>query len=156
MVEISFPERALRVRRAAARFCLIIGWAPLHEVSLPNGRRANILALRPDGGFVCIEVKSGPRDFLVDTKWPEYRDFSDALFFAVDTDFPQEILPTEAGLIVADGMEAAVLRDAPLHPLPSARRRTLTHRFAMLAALRLATIEDPAGRAAVLAALRPE
>lgn len=156
MVEISFPERALRVRRAAARFCLIIGWAPLHEVSLPNGRRADILALRPDGGFVCIEVKSGPRDFLVDTKWPEYRDFSDALFFAVDTDFPQEILPTEAGLIVADGMEAAVLRDAPLHPLPSARRRTLTHRFAMLAALRLATIEDPAGRAAVLAALRPE
>ena len=156
MVEISFPERALRVRRAAARFCLIIGWAPLHEVSLPNGRRADILALRPDGGFVCIEVKSGPRDFLVDTKWPEYRNFSDALFFAVDTDFPQEILPTEAGLIVADGMEAAVLRDAPLHPLPSARRRTLTHRFAMLAALRLATIEDPAGRAAVLAALRPE
>lgn len=156
MVEISFPERALRVRRAAARFCLVIGWAPLHEVSLPNGRRADILALRPDGGFVCIEVKSGPRDFLVDTKWPEYRDFSDALFFAVDTDFPQEILPTEAGLIVADGMEAAVLRDAPLHPLPSARRRTLTHRFAMLAALRLATIEDPAGRAAVLAALRPE
>ena len=156
MVEISFPERALRVRRAAARFCLIVGWAPLHEVSLPNGRRADILALRPDGGFVCIEVKSGPRDFLVDTKWPEYRDFSDALFFAVDTDFPQEILPTEAGLIVADGMEAAVLRDAPLHPLPSARRRTLTHRFAMLAALRLATIEDPAGRAAVLAALRPE
>ena len=156
MVEISFPERALRVRRAAARFCLIVGWAPLHEVPLPNGRRADILALRPDGGFVCIEVKSGPRDFLVDTKWPEYRDFSDALFFAVDTDFPQEILPTEAGLIVADGMEAAVLRDAPLHPLPSARRRTLTHRFAMLAALRLATIEDPAGRAAVLAALRPE
>ena len=156
MAEISFPERALRVRRAAARFCLIVGWAPLHEVPLPNGRRADILALRPDGGFVCIEVKSGPRDFLVDTKWPEYRDFSDALFFAVDTDFPQEILPTEAGLIVADGMEAAVLRDAPLHPLPSARRRTLTHRFAMLAALRLATIEDPAGRAAVLAALRPE
>lgn len=156
MVEISFPERALRVRRAAARFCLIIGWAPLHEVSLPNGRRADILALRPDGGFVCIEVKSGPRDFLVDTKWPEYRNFSDALFFAVDTDFPQEILPTEAGLIVADGMEAAVLRDAPLHPLPSARRRTLMHRFAMLAALRLATVEDPAGRAAVLAALRPE
>lgn len=156
MVEISFPERALLIRRAAARFCLIVGWAPLHEVPLPNGRRADILALRPDGGFVCIEVKSGPRDFLVDSKWPEYRSFSDALFFAVDTDFPQIMLPMETGLIVVDGMEAAMLRDAPAHPLASARRRTLTQRFAMLAASRLATAEDPAGRAAVLAALRSE
>lgn len=144
------------VRRAAARFCLIVGWAPLHEVQLPNGRRADILALRPDGGFVCIEVKSGPRDFLVDSKWPEYRLFSDALFFAVDVDFPQAILPVETGLIVADGMEAVLLRDAPAHPLPAARRRSLTHRFAMLAASRLATVEYPAGRAAVLAALRSE
>lgn len=156
MAEIGFPERALLVRRAAARFCLIVGWAPLHEVPLPNGRRADILALRPDGGFVCIEVKSGPRDFLVDSKWPEYRDFSDALFFAVDVDFPQDVLPVQTGLIVADGLDAAMVRDAPAHPLASARRRTLTHRFAMLAASRLTTAEDPAGRAAVLAALRPE
>ena len=156
MTEISFPERALLVRRAAARFCLIVGWAPLHEVPLPNGRRADILALRPDGGFVCIEVKSGPRDFLVDSKWPEYRDFSDALFFAVDTDFPQMMLPPETGLIVADGLEAAMVRDAPAHPLASAKRRSLTQRFAMLAASRLATAEDPAGRAAVLAALRSD
>ena len=156
MTEIGFPERALLVRRAAARFCLIVGWAPLHEVPLPNGRRADILALRPDGGFVCIEVKSGPRDFLVDSKWPEYRDFSDALFFAVDTDFPQMMLPPETGLIVADGLEAAMLRDAPAHPLASAKRRSLTQRFAMLAASRLATAEDPAGRAAVLAALRSD
>ena len=155
-MEISFPERALLIRRAAARFCLIFGWAPLHEVPLPNGRRADILALRPDGGFVCIEVKSGPRDFLLDSKWPEYRLFSDALFFAVDADFPQEMLPVTTGLIVADGLEAALLRDSPAHPLPAARRRTLTHRFAMLAASRLATAEDPAGRAAVLAALRSE
>ena len=155
-MEIRFPERALLIRRAAARFCLVLGWAPLHEVPLPNGRRADILALRPDGGFVCIEVKSGPRDFLVDSKWPEYRDFSDALFFAVDTDFPQMMLPPETGLIVADGLEAAMLRDAPAHPLASAKRRSLTQRFAMLAASRLATAEDPAGRAAVLAALRSD
>ena len=155
-MEIRFPERALLIRRAAARFCLVLGWAPLHEVPLPNGRRADILALRPDGGFVCIEVKSGQRDFLVDSKWPEYRDFADALFFAVDADFPQAILPEEAGLIVADGLEAVMLREAPAHPLASARRRTLTHRFAMLAASRLATQEDPAGRTTVLTALRSE
>ena len=75
-------------------------WAPLHEVSLPNGRRADILALRGDGGFVCIEVKSGLRDFLTDQKWWEYREFADHLFFAVDLDFPLDVLPPETGLIV--------------------------------------------------------
>src|ERR1700722_11471563 len=96
----SFPERAALIRRAAARLCGRLNWAPLHEVTLPNFRRADILALRPDGGFVCIEVKSGPRDFLVDAKWPDYRAYSDALYFAVDADFPQELLPQDTGLIV--------------------------------------------------------
>ena len=82
-----FPERAFAIRRATARLCLRLGWAPLHEVALPNGRRADILALRADGCFACIEVKSGPRDFLTDIKWQNYRDYADELFFAVDADF---------------------------------------------------------------------
>lgn len=150
------PERALLIRRATARLCLRLGWAPLHEVPLPNGRRADILALRPDGDFVCIEVKSGPRDFQTDQKWPEYRDFSDALYFAVDADFPRALLPEETGLIVAAGLEADVLREAPTHRLVAARRKALMQRFALLAAGRLAWLEDPAGTADVRAALRVE
>ena len=72
MIVLTAPERASLIRRAAARLCGRLGWAPLHEVRLPNGRRADILALRPDGGFACIEVKSGLRDFQTDTKWHEY------------------------------------------------------------------------------------
>lgn len=155
-MEPSFPERASCIRRATARLCLRLGWAPLHEVPLPSGRRADILALRPDGCFACIEVKSGPRDFLTDFKWEDYREFADELFFAVDADFPQELLPVETGLIVAAGLEAELLRDAPAHPLPAARRRALLHRFAWLAAGRLATFEDPAGVADIRAALRVE
>lgn len=155
-MELSLPDRAARIRRAVARLCGRLGWAPLHEVPLPNGRRADLLALRPDGGFACIEVKSGPRDFLVDAKWPEYRDYADALFFAVDAEFPQDLLPLDAGLIVACELEAEVLRDPPAHPLPGARRRALLHRFALLAASRLAAAEDPAGFAALRAALRVE
>lgn len=150
------PERALLIRRATARLCLRLGWAPLHEVPLPNGRRADILAMRPDGDFVCIEVKSGPRDFQTDQKWPEYRDFSDELYFAVDTDFPQAMLPGETGLIVAAGLEADVLREAPPHRLVPARRKALTQRFALLAAGRLAYLEDPAGIADMRSALRVE
>jgi hypothetical protein len=155
-MEPSVPERALAIRRAVARLCLRLGWAPLHEVPLPSGRRADILALRPDGCFACIEVKSGPRDFLTDLKWQDYRAFSDALFFAVDVDFPRELLPAETGLIVAAGLEAELLREAPVHPLAGARRRALLHRFALLAAGRLATFEDPAGVADLRVALRAE
>jgi len=144
------------VRRAAARLCGRLGWAPVHEVPLPNGRRADILALRPDGGFACIEVKSGVRDFLTDAKWPEYRDFSDALYFAVDDDFPIDLLPAEVGLIVASVGGAEVIREAPAHPLAAARRRSLLLRFAWIAALRLAALEDPAGAADLRAALRAE
>ncbi len=149
-------ERAAMIRRAAARLCGRLGWAPLHEVPLPNGRRADILALRPDGGFACIEIKSGPRDFLADGKWPDYRPFCDAFFFAVDAAFSLPLLPQQAGLIVTQGVEADLLREAPDHPLTAPRRRALLHRFASLAAARLAAAEDPAGFTELRAALRVE
>ena len=89
---LSFPERAF-IDPAGGRPALrSAGRAALHEYSSPNGRRADILALRPDGGFACIEVKSGPRDFLTDGKWQDYRAFCDVLFFAVDDAFPQDLL----------------------------------------------------------------
>ncbi len=152
----SLPERQLAIRRAAAALCAQLAWPVLHELPLPNGRRADLLALRPDGGFVCIEVKSGPRDFLTDGKWPEYREYCDAIYFAVDVDFPLELLPEDAGLIVASGREAEMIRPAPVHALPPARRRALTHRFASVAAARLAALEDPAITASLRSALRAE
>ena len=153
---MSFPQRQLAIRRAVAALCQQLAWAAVHELPLPNGRRADVLALRPDGGFVCIEVKSGPRDFLTDDKWPGYRDFCDALYFAVDDAFPIELLPESTGWIVACEREAELVRPAPVHPLPPARRRALTHRFAVTAAARLAALEDPAITASLRAALRVE
>jgi hypothetical protein len=141
------PERTATVRRATARLCLRLGWAPLHEVRLANGRRADILALQPGGGFACIEVKSGLRDYLSDAKWTEYQPFCDQFFFAVDSDFPRDVLPPEAGLIVCAGREADLLREPAAVRLAAARRKALTERFAWLAAGRLAALEDPAGAA---------
>lgn len=152
----SFPERALIIRRATARLCLRLNWTPLHEVSLPNGRRADILALRDGGGFVCIEVKSGLRDFQTDQKWWEYREFSDHLYFAVDTDFPHELLPEDAGLIVVADQAAELIREAPEHKLQAPRRTALLRRFAQLAGSRLAMLEDPSGFADLRASLRVE
>ena len=140
---LSPPERTVAIRRAAARLCRHLGWAPLHEVRLPNGRRADIFALCPDGRFVCVEVKSGAADFLADSKWPEYRDFSDALYFAVDADFPRGLLPADVGVIVTADREAEMLAEAPTHSLAPARRRALLQRFATLAACRLEHSLDP-------------
>ncbi len=153
------PLVALAVRRSVSRLCRDLGWAAVHEVPIPNGRRCDLLALRPDGGFVCIEVKSGVRDFLTDNKWPEYRAYCDALYFAVADDFPIELIPQDVGLVVACVSapgEPAVIREAPAHPLAPARRRALLMQFATVAANRLAALEDPAATAAFRAALRAE
>ena len=148
-MDLSLPERTSAIRLQAARLCRQLGWAPLHEVALPNGRRADVLALKRDGDFACIEVKSGASDFLSDSKWPQYREFSDTLYFAVDTDFPQKLLPRDVGLIVASDQDAVVLREAPVHRIAPARRRALTQRFATLAACRLENIVDPLDRFAL-------
>jgi hypothetical protein len=138
-------ERTLLVRKAAARLCLRLGWVSLHEMRLANGRRADIMALQPGGGFVCIEVKSDARDYLADGKWTEYQPFCDQFFFAVDAVFPCGILPSETGLIVCAGLEAEVIREPLAVRLAPARRKALLERFAWLAAGRLAALEDPAG-----------
>ncbi len=153
---IGFPERTTLVRRAAARLCLRLGWVPLHEVRLANGRRADILALQPGGGFACIEVKSGLRDYLSDLKWIEYQPFCDQFFFAVDADFPHDILPPETGLIVCAGREADFVREPLAVRLAPARRKALLERFAWLAAGRLAALEDPMGVADLALGLNDE
>src|SRR3954468_5889464 len=101
----SAADRTLAICRAATRFCALRGWAAVPEMPLPNGRRADILALLPDGGFAILEVKSCSRDYLSDAKWPDYREFCDRLYFAVDLDFPQALIPADAGLLVAEGRE---------------------------------------------------
>ncbi|MCO6414677.1 MmcB family DNA repair protein [Siccirubricoccus sp. KC 17139] len=153
---ISPPERTVAICRAATRFALLQAWAAIPEFPLPNGRRADLLCLLPDGSFAVVEVKSGLRDFLADAKWPEYREFCDRLYFAVDTEFPAEVLPEDAGLLVAAEGEAAQLRPPPEHRLAPARRRALLHRFAMLAARRLSGLADPSLAASIGAALRCE
>ena len=132
----SRPDTTLSVTRGAARLMLNLGYAPLLEVGLPNGRRADVMALGPRGDIVIVEVKSGIEDYRVDRKWHEYGPFCDAFYFAVAPEFPQGVLPDEPGLIVADGFGGAVVREAPSSPLAPARRKALTIAFARLGAMR--------------------
>jgi hypothetical protein len=133
---LSRPETTGAVTRGAARLLVSMGYAPLAEVCLPNGRRADLMALGPKGDIVIVEVKSGRDDFLTDRKWGEYRPYCDSFYFAVSPDFPQDLLPDEPGLMVADAFGGAVVRETENVPLVGARRKALTLAFARLAAMR--------------------
>jgi len=136
---------ALAVCTGVRRLLAGHGFASVTEFTLASGRRADILALGPDGAIWIVEVKSSPADFRADGKWPDYRDFCDRFFFAVSEEFPVEILPPDTGLILADGYGAAIERDAPEHRLAGARRKAVTLRFAHAAATRLHMLVDPQG-----------
>ena len=138
VVTVTRPQITTAVTRGAARLLIDLGYAPLAEVTLPNGRRADLMALSRKGHILILEVKSGLEDFRVDRKWHEYMPYCDAFGFAVAPEFPQHILPEEPGLVVCDGFGGAVLREAPSVPLAPARRKALTIAFARLAALRAA------------------
>jgi hypothetical protein len=133
---VSRPETTATVTRGAARLLTALGYAPLAEVTLPNGRRADLMALGRRGEIFIVEVKSSWEDFRVDLKWQEYRPYCDAFAFAVAPEFPRDMLPEEPGLIVADGFGGAVLREASVVALAGARRKALTLAFGRLAALR--------------------
>jgi hypothetical protein len=145
VLTFSRPETTLAVTRGAARVFVDLGYAPLLEVGLPNGRRADIMALGRRGEIAIVEVKSGKDDFVTDRKWGEYLSYCDAFFFAVAPEFPRELLPAEPGLIVADAFGGAVLREAPASNLAGARRKALTIAFARLAALRAAELAGLSG-----------
>ena len=138
-------QTALGVALGARRLLASHGFASVTELTLASGRRADIVGLGPDGTIWIIEIKSSVADFRADGKWRDYRDFCDRFFFAVPEEFPTEILPADAGLVLADAFGAAVARDAPEHRLTPARRKAVTLRFAHAAAGRLHMLIDPQG-----------
>jgi len=129
--------RAAEIVRGAQRMLAEMGLASLTEVTLANGRRADVMAIATKGEIVIVEVKSCLQDFATDQKWPEYAPYCDRFYFAVDCDFPKDCLPQGAGMMVCDGFGGAILRDAQPAPLNAARRKAVTLSFARLAAARL-------------------
>ena len=136
VLTFSRPETTQAVTRGAARLLAAMGYAPLLEVTLANGRRADIMALSARGHVAIVEVKSSLEDFRTDRKWREYLDYCDSFSLAVAPEFPRDVLPPDPGLIVADAFDGALLREAPLGRLSAPRRKANTLGFARLAAMR--------------------
>lgn len=137
-------ETALMVQRGVCRLLRAGGFAVLPEFTLATGRRADIIAINPSGHIHIVEIKSSLVDFRTDSKWPEYQDFCDRLYFAIPTAMDPDLMPDDAGLIVADAWGADILREPEALVLHASRRKAVTLAFARAAALRLHGLYDPA------------
>ncbi|KGF67096.1 hypothetical protein LL06_24275 [Hoeflea sp. BAL378] len=139
-------DRALMVRRGVQRLFFDLRLSMVPELPLASGRRADLVALGATGEIWIVEIKSSIEDFRCDTKWPDYRQHCDRLFFATHPGVPADLFPEDCGLIVADDWSGHLVRDAPEHRLAAATRKALLLRFARAAADRLLQAELLAGQ----------
>ncbi len=137
---------AAEIQRGVCRALRTLGHAVVTELALANGRRADVVALSPGGDIWIVEIKSCLIDYRTDGKWSDYPPYCDRLYFAVAADFPCDVLPGEAGLILADRYGAELVRDPIEERLGAARRKAMVLNFAHAAALRLQLHLDPACR----------
>ena len=115
----------------------------VEELVPTSGLRVDVMGLGPKGEVWVIECKSSRADYMSDHKWQGYLEWCDRFFWAVDADFPTELLPQETGLIIADGYGGEIIRMGPERKLPAARRKVMVQKFARHAALRLQSFRDP-------------
>jgi hypothetical protein len=136
-------EVAAELQRGVCRALRALGYSVVIELTLANGRRADVVALSGAGDIVIVEIKSCLLDFASDGKWHDYLPHCDRLYFAVAPAFPREVIPESAGLILADRYGAELVREPIEERLGAARRKAMMLRFAHAAALRLQRQLDP-------------
>lgn len=134
---------AAELQRGVCRALRALGLSVVTELSLANGRRADVVALSSGGDVLIVEIKSCLLDYQTDGKWQDYLAFCDRLYFAVNADFPSEMIPVQAGLILADRFGAELVREPAEERLSAARRKAMMLNFARAAALRLQLHLDP-------------
>ncbi len=129
--------------RGVCRHLLSHDFVSVEELTPTPGLRVDVLALGPKGEIWVVECKSSRADFRSDAKWQGYLEWCDRYFWAVDADFPTELLPEDTGLIIADQYDAEIVRIGPETKLPPARRKVMVQKFARHAALRWHAARDP-------------
>jgi hypothetical protein len=142
------PPIAGEVARGVTRLFCRQDLFAICEMPLPNGRRADMMAIDAKGELTIVEIKVAKADLVGDGKWLDYLDYCDRFYWAVPPHLAsiceaERFLPGEAGLIVADRYDAVLAREAAYRPLAAARRKAELLHFARRAARRLAAQIDP-------------
>jgi hypothetical protein len=129
--------------RGVARHLREYDFVSVLELVPTTGLRVDVMGFGPKGEIWIIECKSSRADFMTDKKWQGYLECCDRYFWAVDSDFPSELLPDGTGLIIADGYGAEIIRMGPEAKLAPARRKVMVQKFARHAAKRAQAAQDP-------------
>ncbi len=132
-----------RLARGVSRHLATHGFVSIEEFVPARGLRVDVMGLGPKGELWVVECKSSRADYQSDSKWQGYLEWCDRFFWAVDTEFPVDLLPAETGLIIADAYDAEIIRMPPEDKLAVARRKKMIQKFAMDAARRLHILRDP-------------
>ena len=149
MASVSIDGCAGDVARGLTRLFHRQSLTVLCEVPLPNGRRADMVAIDAKGQISIIEIKVAKADLLGDGKWPDYLDWCDRFYWALSPALDPEWIagpdwqPDRCGLIIADRYDAMVMREASEVALPAARRRSELLRIGRLAMRRTMVSLDP-------------
>lgn len=147
MTDLNSAPRPLQpgqlLARGVARHLVSHGFACVEELVPARGLRVDVMALGPKGEVWIVECKSSRADFTSDNKWQGYLEWADRFFWAVDADFPTDLLPDETGLIIGDAYGGEIIRMGPETKLAPARRKVMVQKFAFHAARRLQGLRDP-------------
>lgn len=143
MNNVSLLQPGQMLQRGVSRHLVGHGFACVEELVPARGLRVDVMALGPKGEVWVVECKSCRADFTSDKKWQGYLEWADRFFFAVDEDFPTELLPEEQGLIIGDAYTAEIVRMPAEAKLAPARRKVMIQKFGVTAARRLQLLRDP-------------
>jgi hypothetical protein len=94
-------DTAFFVATGTRRLLRRLNFSTVTELPLLTRRDADIVALAMDATILIVEIKSSAADFRANAKWRDYRAHCDRLFFAIPETVPIEIMPHDAGLILA-------------------------------------------------------
>src|SRR3954464_15388514 len=103
---VDAPLIAQDVARGVTRMFFRGDMFAICEVPLPNGRRADMLAIDAKGQLIIVEINGWAGDLLGDGKWCDYLDYGYFFYWAVPAGFSlapfvgENLGPDCAGLIV--------------------------------------------------------
>ena len=80
---VDSPPVAAEVARGVTRLFCRHDLFAICEVPLPNGRRADLMAIDGKGALTIVEIKVARADLVGDSKWTDYLDYCDRFFWAV-------------------------------------------------------------------------
>ena len=92
-MNLKVSKNDTKIARGVMRHFSQMGLPSLSEYSPVRGLRVDVIVLAPSDEIWIVECKSSKIDFKSDKKWQNYLEWCDRYFWAVDSDFPKDILP---------------------------------------------------------------